>query len=90
MTPDCTRLAKPGTSRSEPGPSYSDGSLELPVTLSRGAYLALQRHGVRNRAQLSSLNETEVADIIGEDLASLLPKARCLATPATVSEHLPA
>jgi helicase len=61
--------------------------LELPVTLSRGAYLALQRRGVSNRAQLACMRESQVAAIIGEDLANALATARCLAARAAVEER---
>jgi hypothetical protein len=64
--------------------------LDLPVTLSRGAYLALQRHGVSNRVQLAAMQEATVAEIVGEDLANALAKARCLAPPVTTGEQVPA
>jgi replicative superfamily II helicase len=57
--------------------------LELPVTLSRGACLALHRRGVSSRAQLSSMQEATVAETIGDDLANALMKAHCLSPPAS-------
>ena len=64
--------------------------LVLPVPLSRGAYLALQRYGIVNRAQLSAMPEAKVAEIIGEDMAAALAKAHCLAPSTAVDEQVPA
>jgi len=61
--------------------------LELPVTLSRGACLALHRHGVTDRAKLAAMQETEAAAMIGDDLANALAKARCLAPAPTTVDH---
>jgi len=63
--------------------------LELPVPLSRGACLALHRHGVSDRLRLSGMQEATVAEIIGDDLANVLAKANCLASPASNLEQVP-